>query len=305
MGESFKGKVEITQGGRFGIIYPRIILDAGVSGEVGSNNSQVSVLDSSVNPKPSIFLNGAGRVILLKNISGKDSIMLDGGRGDMNMFDVDGKRSLAIVGKGIDGKSTGMLIGAHPRDSSSGAKAGYIEIRSSSGNQSMILNGTDSSVWINNQAGENKIILDGAAGDIILANADCAEDFDISNSEDIEAGSVMIIEQEGKLRQSEMAYDRRVAGVISGAGNYKPGLVLDKKQSHECRKSISLVGKVFCKVDAGTSSIEVGDLLTTSSTPGHAMKATEPLKAFGAVIGKALSPLKKGKGLIPILIALQ
>ena len=46
-----------------------------------------------------------------------------------------------------------------------------------------------------------------------------------------------------------------------------------------------LVGKVFCKVDG---AIDVGDLLTTSQTPGHAMKATDPQRAFGAVIGKAL-----------------
>jgi hypothetical protein len=65
------------------------------------------------------------------------------------------------------------------------------------------------------------------------------------------------------------------------------------------------MGKVYCKVDAELSPLEVGDLLTTSATPGHAMKATDPLNAFGAVIGKALRPLKTGKGLIPILIALQ
>jgi hypothetical protein len=35
------------------------------------------------------------------------------------------------------------------------------------------------------------------------------------------------------------------------------------------------------------------------------MKAIEPLKAFGAVIGKALRQLTEGQGLIPILIALQ
>jgi hypothetical protein len=68
---------------------------------------------------------------------------------------------------------------------------------------------------------------------------------------------------------------------------------------------IALVGKVYCKVDAERSPIAVGDLLTTSDTPGHAMKAENPLKAFGAVIGKALVPLNSGHGLIPILIALQ
>jgi hypothetical protein len=96
-----------------------------------------------------------------------------------------------------------------------------------------------------------------------------------------------------------------VAGVISGAGDYKPGIVLDKQGSQLNRKPIALLGKVYCKVDASYAPIEVGDLLTTAPTPGHAMKAADPLKAFGAVIGKALRPLKAGCGLIPILIALQ
>ena len=65
------------------------------------------------------------------------------------------------------------------------------------------------------------------------------------------------------------------------------------------------MGKVYCKVDAQYASVEVGDLLTTSPTPGHAMKAADPLRAFGSVIGKALRPLDAGQGLIPILISLQ
>ncbi|MGE5444409.1 MAG: hypothetical protein ACM3SR_07380 [Ignavibacteriales bacterium] len=115
----------------------------------------------------------------------------------------------------------------------------------------------------------------------------------------------MVIDQEGALRQSEKAYDKRVAGVISDAGDYKPGIILGKRQSENNRMPIALVGKVYCKVDARYSPIEVGDLLTTSHTPGHAMKADDPLKAFGSVIGKALRSLADGQGLIPILIALQ
>jgi hypothetical protein len=65
------------------------------------------------------------------------------------------------------------------------------------------------------------------------------------------------------------------------------------------------MGKVYCKVDARYSPIEVGDLLTTSPTMGHAMKAEDPLKAFGSVIGKALRPLQEGLGLVPVLVALQ
>ena len=142
-------------------------------------------------------------------------------------------------------------------------------------------------------------------GDISLSNADCAEHFDIAAGSAAEPGTVMVLDDESTLRESVQAYDKRVAGVISGAGNYKPGLVLDTQQSHHTRKPIALLGKVFCKVDAQFGPIQVGDLLTTSPTPGHAMRADDPHKAFGAVIGKALRPLPNGHGLIPILIALQ
>ena len=100
----------------------------------------------------------------------------------------------------------------------------------------------------------------------------------------------MVLGEEGALFPSQIAYDKRVAGVVSGAGDYKPGIVLDKQQSDRTRQPIALLGKVFCKVDARYGAIEVGDLLTTSPTPGHAMKVDDPLKAFGTVIGKALRP---------------
>jgi hypothetical protein len=70
-------------------------------------------------------------------------------------------------------------------------------------------------------------------------------------------------------------------------------------------RRVSVVGKVACKVDARHSPIEVGAPLTTSSTPGHAMKANDAVKAFGAVLGKALRPLEQGQGIVPILVALQ
>ena len=66
-----------------------------------------------------------------------------------------------------------------------------------------------------------------------------------------------------------------------------------------------MIGKVFCKVDADAAPVDIGDLLTTSNTPGHAMKATDRERAFGAVIGKALAPLVSGRGLIPVLVALN
>lgn len=144
-------------------------------------------------------------------------------------------------------------------------------------------------------------------GDVLLLGADCAEDFYVAGLEEIEAGTVMVICEDGALQPSQKPYDKRVAGVISGAGDFRPGIVLDK-QTHDTRtqrRPLALVGKVYCKVDASYSPIEVGDLLTTSPTPGHGMKADDPTKAFGTVIGKALRDLEIGQGLIPILVCLQ
>jgi hypothetical protein len=148
-------------------------------------------------------------------------------------------------------------------------------------------------------------------GDIGLVNADCAEEFNMKMQ--VEPGTVMVIDNNGLLEPSSIPYDKRAAGIVSGAGSFKPAILLDKQErkhgendeSNACRMAIALMGKVYCKVDATLSSIDIGDLLTTSPTIGHAMKASDPFKAFGAVIGKALQPLKDGKGIIPVLVALQ
>jgi hypothetical protein len=142
-------------------------------------------------------------------------------------------------------------------------------------------------------------------GDILLPGADCAEEFDVGGSAALEPGTVVVMDDSGALRESQEAYDKKVAGVISGAGEYRHGLLLDRKPSHTPRVPLALVGKTYCKVDASYSQIQVGDLLTTSPTAGHAMKATDSSRAFGCTIGKALRVLDHGQGLIPILIALQ
>ena len=155
----------------------------------------------------------------------------------------------------------------------------------------------DGRVWISGELG--------VGGDILLANADCAEDFDVVSQTLAEPGTVMVIGDDSVLMPCEAAYDKRVAGVISGAGRYKPGLILDKQPAHHNRSPVALLGKVYCKVTAANGAIDVGDLLTTSTFTGHAMKASDRDRAFGSVIGKALERWSSGTGLIPILIALQ
>lgn len=152
----------------------------------------------------------------------------------------------------------------------------------------------DAAIWIN-----------GSTGDIILQNADCAEEFEVQDSEGIGPGAVLTLSDQGKLKLADFPYDRKVAGVISGGGGLRPGIVLGRSSDAQSRWPIALSGKVFCQVDADPSPVAVGDLLTTSATLGHAMAARDHQRAFGAVIGKALAPLSSGRALLPILVALQ
>jgi hypothetical protein len=143
-------------------------------------------------------------------------------------------------------------------------------------------------------------------GDVTLTGGmDCAEQFDVAGEQELEPGTVVVIDQEGALRESYEAYDRRVAGVVSGAGDYKPAIVLGRRATNGASIQVALVGKVYCKVDAEYAPIVIGDILTASPTSGHAMKAIDRDRAFGAVIGKAMRPLESGRGLIPMLVALQ
>jgi len=143
-------------------------------------------------------------------------------------------------------------------------------------------------------------------GELRMIGADCAEEFSVPK--DALPGTVMVIDDVGGLVASTRPYDNRVAGVIAGAGGYKPALILDSDGAAEprgSRRAISLVGKAYCRADASQGPISVGDLLTTAGVAGCAMRASDRDRAFGAVLGKALEPLDEGVGLIPILIALQ
>ena len=70
-------------------------------------------------------------------------------------------------------------------------------------------------------------------------------------------------------------------------------------------QKVALSGRVYVKADASAGSIVPGDLLTTSSTPGHAMKACDHARAQGAILGKAMTGLKEGQGLVLVLVTLQ
>lgn len=140
----------------------------------------------------------------------------------------------------------------------------------------------------------------------IRGGCDLAEPFPMKE-EGVEKGSVVVIDDEhpGRLKCSTRAYDTRVAGIISGANGINPGIALHQEGTLDQGQNVALTGRVYVRADAASGRINPGDLLTTSDTPGHAMKVADHAKAQGAILGKAMTGLSAGKGMVLVLVTLQ
>jgi len=121
---------------------------------------------------------------------------------------------------------------------------------------------------------------------------------------DLEPGDIVVIDEsnEGQLKRTDQAYDRKVVGVISGANGINPGVSLSQEEVLDGEYPLAVLGRVYVKV---TGKVEVGDLLTTSNLPGHAMTAMDFEQSRGAVVGKALSSNNGKEGLVLVLIQPQ
>jgi len=142
----------------------------------------------------------------------------------------------------------------------------------------------------------------------LTGGSDLAEPFDFENDADLVPGMVVAIDpaNPGKLRLADVAYDKTVAGIVSGAGGIDTGLTMGQQGSvANGRHAVALSGRVYCWADAGAGAIAPGDMLTSSPSRGFAMRAADHEKAFGSIIGKAMTGLEQGKGLVLVLVNLQ
>lgn len=225
----------------------------------------------------------------------------------------DGVAGVSNTGTGVFG--AGELHGVHGKSAAGRAVFGEntaqgdgVTGSSDAGNGVAALSRTGTGLYARSDSGRAAYFHGHVevTGEIRLVGADCAEEFRVAD--DVLPGTVMVIDDAGGLAVSDHPYDRRVAGVIAGAGSYRPALVLDSAaevQERSTRRAISLMGKAYCRADATEAPIGAGDLLTTAAAPGCAMRATDRDRSFGAILGKALAPLGAGTGLIPILVTLQ
>ena len=185
--------------------------------------------------------------------------------------------------------------------------AATLAMNAAGGNVTLIQSGTGN-VGIGTSNPAVKLHVNGTARVNVLeiTGADLAEKFPMS--ERVEPGMVVAIDPKnpGKLCMARGAYNRRVAGVASGAGDVPVGVILGNLPGSEDAVPVAMSGRVRVYGDATQRGIEVGDLLTTSERAGYAMAVSEFDRAHGAVIGKAMTSLARGEtGLVLVLVNLH
>jgi hypothetical protein len=155
-------------------------------------------------------------------------------------------------------------------------------------------------VWVSNNLSTASLTIRGGA--------DLAEPFNITAGKgEVPQGAVVVIDEQnpGQLKLTDQPYDTRVAGVVSGANGINPGIQMHQQGLLEGGKNVALSGRVYVQADTSNGAIKPGDLLTTSGTPGRAMRVSDHVRAQGAILGKAMTALKQGQGMVLVLVTLQ
>jgi hypothetical protein len=232
----------------------------------------------------------------------------------MNPYDTDGA---VVVG---DTDKAGTVLFVNNNDATTGVATVQINNAESGGFGDLLsgYNGADREFFFN-YLGD--LYLDGTT----MTPADFAELMKVEGSADaFEPGDVLVILPSGRLALSSAPYSTSLVGVYSTKpgvqGDYtsmemaedEPEAVTEaRKAAQGPRVPVALLGIVPVKACAENGAIRPGDVLTTSSTPGHAMKASPVLVGgvqiypTGAILGKALEPLEAGTGTILALITLR
>ncbi|HAV62732.1 MAG TPA: hypothetical protein DCY13_10235 [Verrucomicrobiales bacterium] len=299
-------------------------------GDDGEGVGALSLRNVGGNPRARIYGGPHGRMQLLQNDGGAGLNLFGGdnsgslwlynatGNANVGLWSYDNEEGVVTV-RNKFGNETVYLWG---RDSAD-VNGGQIGLKEADGTETLTLQaseiaGNGAQIVLRKSDGTATIVLDadqGGDGRIttqvlqITGGSDLSEGFEIqSATSEIEPGMVVSIDPEkpGQLVVSQRAYDRTAAGVVSGAGGVNPGMVMGQTGSiADGKHPVALTGRVYCKVDASFGAIRPGDLITTSDTPGHGMRVGDHDQAQGAIIGKAMTRLDEGTGLVLVLVSLQ
>ena len=225
----------------------------------------------------------------------------------INMYDSNGNATVVLDAESDDGSymdfytNNGVkTVRIQSTETNDGSDGSQIQLYKADGTASITLDAE-----YGGAGGDGRIFTEVLQ---ITGGSDLAEPFDIIESKTILPGMVLSIDSEnpGKLKLAEKSYDRCVAGIVSGAGGINAGMIMGQEGSvADGNIPVALTGRVYCYADASNGAIQPGDLLTTSDIPGYAMKVSDHEKAQGAIIGKAMTALENGEGLVLVLVSLQ
>jgi hypothetical protein len=282
---------------------------AALYGDDGNGSGALSLRKANGNPGLRFYGGPSSGSMFLYNTAGELNLSLwsyDGEEGVVSVKNKFGNETIYLWGRD-SGDVNGGQIGLKESD---GTETLTLQASEVAGNGAQIVlrksDGTATVVLDADQGGEGRITTQVLQ---ITGGADLSEQFDINSaSHTLEPGMIVSIDPEnpGELKLTTHAFDRNVAGIVSGAGGVKPGMLMGQVGTAANGKHpVALTGRVYCQVDASHGAIRPGDLITTSDTPGHGMKATNPAQAQGAIIGKAMTALESGKGLVLVLVSLQ
>ena len=208
-------------------------------------------------------------------------------------------------GMGVAGRATEPdSIGVKGSADASGGVGVWGESAANTGVFGLTKSASANAVWGRNTAGGVAGRFDGVVQ--ITGGADLAERF-VVTGDTVEPGTLLVIDGDhpGQVKPSGGVYDTAVVGVVSGANGVQPGLTLHQEGVLEGDTQVAIAGRVYVMAEANSAPIHPGDLLTTSALPGHAMKATDRERAYGAVVGKALTGLDAGTGFVLVVVNLQ
>jgi hypothetical protein len=219
-------------------------------------------------------------------------------------------RSLSVGGTGVWGEvsaTTGVNFGLYGKTSSTqGAPAVFDNTSPSNGGNLIIGRASNPLAVVFRVDSFGKVF---ANGGLQPSGADFAESVSVREEAAVyEPGDLIGIDSEGIRRFTKL--DRPYSPLVAGIYSTKPGILatphLVAEGSHEADEiPLAIVGIVPCKVSDENGTISTGDMLVSSSKPGYAMKGTDRNRMIGAVIGKALQPMRGKTGVIEILVSLQ
>ncbi|MDO8604008.1 MAG: hypothetical protein Q7K40_01180, partial [bacterium] len=133
---------------------------------------------------------------------------------------------------------------------------------------------------------------------LVELGADLAENY-YTNDDTIAPGDLVSIDPSipAGIKKTQKPYDRKAIGIVSTV----PGITLDDAMGlgHGRAVPVALAGRVPVKVSTENGRVKAGDLLTPSSVPGVAMKATKA----GQIVGQALQDFSYPDGEIGLVVA--